>query len=729
VSRGAGLVCAVLYALLPFHFERDEHIFFASYYTVPLGCYLALSVLRGTPLVSRASRRTTALTVVLCVLVGAASTYYAAFIVALIAIATFVAVVAGRGRGALVSGAATIGVIGVTVLALLSPTLLYWAEHGENNTERRRPIDTEFYSLRLPQLVLPVSSHRIGELAEIRQRYDANFGQTEGNSNALGAVATVGFFALLGTAITAPARWRRRPNALDGISALNAGLLVVALTGGLAGLFSLYVNPQVRAWNRASVIFGFLALLAVAFLLDRLGALFRRRSYNALLAPGVLALVLVAGALDQTTRPNEAYRDQLEAGYRSDSSFFGEIERRLGDGEVFQLPTVRFPEFGSIQRMSDYDHGRGYLHTSTRLRWSYGAQKGRPEDWTAALDHMPTQQVAAAAVATGFDGIYVDRAAYQDFGLGVEEELRQVLQVDPLVSADQRLAFYDARPLAQSLRAAYSAAELEALRASTLAPLQVTWGTGFYGAESDGRQEWRWAGPNASVEVVGTGAKRVVSFRALVTTQHHKPYDTTIHYPDGHVERFAASAAGTPVAHDFELRPGPNVIRFETAAPASTASPTDPRALHLRLVAPTITEPAVEAASPAGLRARIPLAHYTEGWYPPERGSEPALYRWMGTGATIQVSHGGARSALRLSFPAVSFAQPRTLVARVGARELARVRIPADALRRVGVPVPAGKGQTSVEITVDPPAQPEGAPGPARSLGVKVYATVVSGRS
>jgi hypothetical protein len=706
-SRGSALVCAVLYALLPFHFERDEHIFFASYYTVPLGCYLALSVLGGRTLVSRASPRTTALTLVLCVIVGAASTYYAVFTVTLIAIATFVALLGGSGLRAVAGGAATAGVIGVTMVALLAPTLVYWAEHGENNTERRRPVDTEFYSLKLPQLVLPVAGHRVPELAELRQRYDANFGQTEGNSNALGAAATLGFFVLVGTAIAAPMRRRRRPGLLDGPAALTAGVLVLALTGGLAGLFSLYVNPQIRAWNRMSVFIGFFALLAVALLLDRLRALFRRRSFNALLAPGVLAVVLVVGALDQTSRPNEAQRDLRAAAHRSDADFFREVERRLGSGEIFQLPAVRFPEFGSMHRMSDYDHARGYLHTSENLHWSYGAQKGRPEDWTAALENMPAQQVVAGAVAAGFDGVYVDRAAYPDAALGLEEELRQILQVAPLVSPDQRLVFYDARPFARALRTGYSADELEALRLATLKPLQVSWSEGFYGPETNGTQEWRWAARRASIGLEIEGPKRVVLFRALVTTGHEQPYDTTVRYPDGHVQRLSVSSAAVPLERQFEVPPGLSLIQFETAAPSSPTDAADTRALHLRLVDASITEPAVEAFSPEGLRRRLPLAHFGDGWLPVERDYEAGRpFRWMGTRATLLVTRGQREIGLGIAFPATSFEQPRTLTARLGGNRLAQVRIPARSAQRVEVPIPPGPGDATVELAVQPAAQP-----------------------
>ncbi len=48
VGPVAALVIAVLYALTPYHFMRGEvHLFLAAYYVVPIGAYLALSVLDG----------------------------------------------------------------------------------------------------------------------------------------------------------------------------------------------------------------------------------------------------------------------------------------------------------------------------------------------------------------------------------------------------------------------------------------------------------------------------------------------------------------------------------------------------------------------------------------------------------------------------------------------------------------------------------------------------------
>src|SRR5436309_9218352 len=54
VSRPPAVVCAVLFALLPYHlFRGDAHLFLSAYYALPLAAYLFVSILRGRALFER----------------------------------------------------------------------------------------------------------------------------------------------------------------------------------------------------------------------------------------------------------------------------------------------------------------------------------------------------------------------------------------------------------------------------------------------------------------------------------------------------------------------------------------------------------------------------------------------------------------------------------------------------------------------------------------------------
>ena len=81
---------------------------------------------------------------------------------------------------------------------------------------------------------------------------------------------------------------------------------------------------------------------------------------------------------------------------------------------LFQLPVVDFPEGPRILEATDYEHLRPYLH-ATRLRFSYGSDKGRPrEAWQRRAEALEPEAMADALERIGFAGLLVNRKAYED---------------------------------------------------------------------------------------------------------------------------------------------------------------------------------------------------------------------------------------------------------------------------------------------------------------------------
>ena len=147
--------------------------------------------------------------------------------------------------------------------------------------------------------------------------------------------------------------------------------------------------------------------------------------------------------LDQTSKAFRPNYSALEAAYRSDGRLVSAIEERLpARAMVFQLPYHPFPETSGSERMADYDHMRGYLH-SDDLRWSYGFMKGRSGDPSPALAGEPTEHMVRDVVAAGYAGIYVDRYGYADEGEKLERELAAATGRDPLVSPNGRPSFFE----------------------------------------------------------------------------------------------------------------------------------------------------------------------------------------------------------------------------------------------------------------------------------------------
>ena len=526
VSGPPAAVASVLYSLLAYHFFRGEpHLLLSAYYAVPLAAYLFLALLADMPLFGRraagpsvgrapgwmsgrapgwtagwvsgrapgraaawVSRRSLT-TVALCVVIGSENLYYATFAEVLLVAATLLALVLRRARTAL-HGLVVVAVVAGTLGANLAPSLIYRAAHGSNpaveRSAARDEASNEALALRVTNLVLPAPDSHIPFLRHLASSYDHVIapGYCEACYASLGTVGTVGLgwlaLCMLGALAGATGWYGARPlfrHAGAGV----AIALGVGSVGGLSTVFERFVTPDIRAWNRISVLIAFLCLLATAVLLDSLLRRLRLVRWGAAISVAALVGVLVFGVYDQTSNAFLPAYAAVAHQYRSDGAFVKQIEARLPrDASVFQLPHVPFPEGYPLTRprgevaiyATKYEPLRGYLHSST-LRWSYGAVKGRPADWTAQLAGQPLSFVVASVAAVGFDGIWVDPAGFQaQKAQQVRSALRSLLGAAPLVSPDRDLWFFDLRPYRSRLERSEGAA-LALLRRRALYPLRT----------------------------------------------------------------------------------------------------------------------------------------------------------------------------------------------------------------------------------------------------------------
>jgi phosphoglycerol transferase len=368
------------------------------------------------------------------------SFYYAVFTVILVAVAAVLRFIGTRDRRTLAAGGVVLAAILAVSLVQLAPTLVYTARHGDNDQVAERfTFESEVYSLKLTQLVLPLDSHRIDAFARIKQNYSERFPQIDANAATLGVVATAGFVWLLAVAFFSLVG-RAPPGRHAQLAALTLAAFLIATVGGGGTLFGV-IWSQVRAWNRLSIFIAFFALAALAFGLGALGRRIRGPAFAA-----VLAALLALGLYDQTTPGYAPPYETLEGLWDEDRRFIGSLERRLPDGAmVVQLPYETFPE-PPAGRQAVYEPVKAYLHSET-LRWSWGAMRGRPGDWAAAMvAGKPAADVVAAARRAGFAGILVDRLGYADDGAAMDADLRRALGAQPTPSPNGRYLFFTLAP-------------------------------------------------------------------------------------------------------------------------------------------------------------------------------------------------------------------------------------------------------------------------------------------
>lgn len=572
ISRGPAVVCATLFALLPYHLALNEaHPFVTAYWVVPIAAFLVLALLLDRPLFARRdgsgrrllafASRTTFATLGACVLIGSAgSNYYSVFAAGLVLIAGLIAAIRFDWRRSLTTAIVVAGVI-VAVIGLNSvPNLVYEAEHGANGqVANRLPEESEYYSLTLFGLLAPSSGHRVEAFDQLRTDY-ATTSPTPvaAAATGVGLVAALGLLWLLGFALASivkPTPWVERWRLHGAAAAAALTSFLIGTTGGLSLLFAHLVTSQVRTWQRLQIFIAFFALVAVAALLDLAIRRLRRARSGRVLAVALLSGVLVVGFLDQTNPSYVPAYTEMRQEFESDAAFFDSVEEELGPGSaVFQLPYAPFPEWWPTSGMQPFDNFRGYLHTSD-LRWSFGATYARPEDWQPGVIDESTRQVLPRISAAGFDGLVIDRRGYADDGAEIESAISGEVGAEPRVAADGRFAFFDLRRYGEELEA--SPAQLESLRSATLSPLVTQAGAGLT----------RWTPPNGNYSPNFRMDGTTAQLGLVNPSDSAREATLKLTLPQ---EAGSALEVGLPTGEAARLQPGRSLREAVSLAPGTT---------------------------------------------------------------------------------------------------------------------------------------------------------------
>jgi hypothetical protein len=589
----ASLLASLLYTFTPYHFIRNvHHLLQSTYYTVPLVVMVVVWVMSGDLFgknskskpaqpIYRSKRFIAAL--VICFIASSVGWGYYAFF------ACFFLLVAGIWRSVqtrkardFVGASILIAVISFGLFLNLLPNIYYIRHHGNTGMSQRVPAEAEAYGLKIAQLVLPINDHRVHALAGLKAKYNNAPLTNENQASTLGLFATVGFLFLIVWLFVRrrnPDREHAHDSLLNNLSLLNVSAILLATIGGFGSIVALVIFPQIRSYNRISIFIAFFAVTAVAIVLDRVQqSSFGVKAHPALM--GVIFTILLAvGVLDQT---NPGFIHLYEIG-RADfdvgREFVQQIESRLPENAmVFQLPYVRFPEAGDRLGMADYEHFKAYLH-SKRLRWSYGSIRGRQGDrWEQNVTGLRTDEMIESLSLAGFSGIYVDRKAYADGGKNIEAELTNALRITPMVSRDNKLAFFDLSQFNETFKHKFTSEQWEKRRELSLDPVIISWGTGCYDVERSQQVEWRWCQRESELHISNnTATVRRLRLSMWLSTGSADFSNLSVS-SQLFSDTIKVNGAATEYSRTFEVPPGEYTIRFSCDAPPID-SPTDPRIL------------------------------------------------------------------------------------------------------------------------------------------------------
>lgn len=595
VSYLPSLVGSVLYTFIPYHFFRGEgHLFYSAYWVVPLMVLVILWVYSGKLQLirpkdgqSRFGFRSwlAVFSLIFAVVIASSGAYYSFFGCYLLLVVGVIAFIQRRSIYPFITAVILVGVISLTTVLNLVPHIVYLREHGNPQSMVRSAQEAERFGLKIAQMLLPMSGHRVPAFARLKHEYSHAPLVNENNNATLGLVGSIGFLLLIGVLLG----WRPRSATDDPdeliptLSKLNLATLLLATIGGFGSLFALLVSPHIRSYNRFSIYIAFFCLFAVVVLLDGFARRKLRSRNGKIIFTVALCAVLIVGILDQTSKFFIPDYQGLNAEWTDQHDFVAKVEQTVPSGStIFQLPYVPFPESPPLHGMLDYDHLKAYLSSKT-LRWSYGAIRGREGDeWQKSAAALPVPAFLETLAFTGFNGVYVDRHGYEDNGAAIERELSSSLGVAPITSNSGRFSFFPMLQYNQQLRQKFTEEEWLARKESAFPSVMFYWRGGFYDLEREGAENWRWCQATGQLDIYNRSEQaRKVVMEMTFSTGYEETSDLTIRGAL-HSDQLKINSQGRAYTMTLTVPPGHNVIEFVSNAHA-VKTVNDPRVLMFRV--------------------------------------------------------------------------------------------------------------------------------------------------
>ena len=444
ISALGSAAAAVLFAICPFVLYRNVVHFALMIYLVPFPATVAILLAAG-PRARLWPLRRIAIVLAGCFLIGLNYIYFPFFGCILIVAGALVGAARSRTAWPIKAGAGVIAVIAFATALNLVPTYVAWNQFGRLEDIKHSTGEAELYGLKIRHLVTPVTSYGFPPFdAWLANDSAAEFPlENENMRGRLGMAGTVGFLGLLGVLLLPMGKRRSEDDVIPALAVIALAAVLVATIGGFASLFSLFVSPEIRGYNRITPFIAFCALAALAVWVDRFTAS-RPWAWRA----GIWAAFLVFGVLDQRPITWDIAKEDPRITRRVQhiGALVADLETRLPSGAmVFQLPIRPFPADGGLVRMGAYDHFRPYLVSHNKLRWSSGAMTHEGVQWERAMEATPPEDLPSRLRGDGFSVVWINRDGYKDRGEAIARALSDGPDGAPLLVETTEFIVLDLR--------------------------------------------------------------------------------------------------------------------------------------------------------------------------------------------------------------------------------------------------------------------------------------------
>lgn len=473
----------IIYTFLPYHYMRNiGHIWLALYYFVPLICLISVWLMQGETitvlyetkitkyrLLQEIKNKKMLYASIMCIAVPFGDAYGAYFALICITFASVYCSVKRRSMTPIIEMIILNLIIIFGIFIQFIPTLLSGKPAFEKGIATRPFSDSEYYGLKIVQLLLPVLGHRFPPFAKIASLYNSSAPLiTENRTATLGLFASVGFLISIGTVFFK--RSNNGSTAKTDLGYMNLFLVLVATIGGFGVLIALFASSVIRCYNRISTYIAFFSLIVILLYIQQAYNLIINKIKNTkrklfgvdlyrfvsiILSIFVLALSLFA-VYDQvniTAAVNQPVNE-----WKNDDDFIKAIENSVPmNSMVFELPAVGPQGYLMINdKFSTYDLWKPVVHSKI-LRWSASFSDNDISDkWNNYVGRLTPEEMLKTISLVGFDGLYIDSYAYtNDDFRQLCNSIENVIHSKPIISNNSRLYFYNITEYATAIRSVF----------------------------------------------------------------------------------------------------------------------------------------------------------------------------------------------------------------------------------------------------------------------------------
>lgn len=586
IKRLLAVVCALLYAFLPFHQQRITHIWLELYFMIPLVGLVAIWIVtnqiqfrrdeKSNLLKNILHNKKLLQSLIISFMVSSTGLYYAFFSCCLYAIALLINLLRKEDKKQCLFPVIFIFTTFIGILPNVIPHIIYIIQQGSNSMSElalRSAAESEVYGLKMIQLLLPRQGHRISLFNSIATYYAKVSPITNENfTSSLGIIGSMGFVILMMGVFNYKIKDKYR----NGLILLNLGIFLIATIGGVGAIFGYLFNTPMRCYNRLSLFIGFFSILCIASILNELSEKFKKYSFYKYIYYLGSFILLFIGLYDQTTSYNSNSQAQTIVEYNNDNKFVDMIEKTVPENSlIYQLPHICFPSGKTYKPL------KGYLNSSN-LIWSYASMQGREQDqWEHYLSEISIKKMVENLSYAGYAAIYLDKSLYdsQEEADELVKELSEILKTTPIYSGNNKLLFYNMEGYNKEIKASMNQDVYKKKKEEVYKYLSIQYAGEFSTLESDESENtWRWSGSNGIIKLNNRKSEEIKFEYSTMAQSPTGESVLEIVINGKKAYNYNLNNEKTKIDMDITLKPGENIIEFHSDAPPINSG-TDSREL------------------------------------------------------------------------------------------------------------------------------------------------------